>query len=166
MYCARSGSLQLVRILAFGYIILLKTTNQLILVYSPIWARNKQSYCSMSGCWGILCGIKLLKAGFLWSLGMNKSTTEHDTTKLITPFHSESTVHSIDINISCYEKVSKIGKKSPYYRLDVWSKFCHFCNVLKTLNNSYQQTRHLELNRMVQTILSWHVRLLRYFVSF
>ena len=147
-----------------------KNTIQLILVDSPIWARNKQSDCSMSGCWGILCDIKLLKAGFWWFLGMNKSTTEHDTTKLITPFHSESTVHSIDINFSYYEKVSKIGKnpldveKSPW--LDVWSKFCHFCNVLKTLNNSYQQTRHLELNRMVQTILSQHVWLLRYLCHF
>ena len=44
--------------------------------------------------------------------------------------------------------------KSPYYRLDIVSKFCHFCNVLKTLNYLYQQTRHLEPNRMVQTILS------------
>ena len=44
--------------------------------------------------------------------------------------------------------------KSPYYRLDILSKFCHFCIMPKTLNNLYQQTHHLELNRMVQTILS------------
>ena len=88
---------------------------------------------------------------------MNNSTTEHNTTKLITPFHSESTVHSIDINISCYEKYPKLAKIP---------LFCHFCNVLRTLNNSYQQTRHLEMNRMVQTILSQHVRLLRYLCQF
>ena len=41
---------------------------------------------------------------------MNNSTTEHDTVKLITPFHSESTAHSNDINISCYEKIPKIGE--------------------------------------------------------
>ena len=44
--------------------------------------------------------------------------------------------------------------KSPYYRLGVLIKFCHFRNVLKTLNNSYQQTQHLELNKTVQTIFS------------
>ena len=38
---------------------------------------------------------------------MNKFATEHDTTKLITPFHSESTVHSIS---HVMKKVSKIGK--------------------------------------------------------
>ena len=41
---------------------------------------------------------------------MNNSTTEHNTMKLITPFHSESTVHSNDINISYYEKTPKIGE--------------------------------------------------------
>ena len=46
-----------------------------------------------------------------------------------------------DINISYYEKIPKLVK-SPYYRLDVSSKFCHFHNVLKTLDNSYQQTHH------------------------
>ena len=40
----------------------------------------------------------------------NNSTTELDTTELLTPFHSESTAHSNDINISYYEKISKIGK--------------------------------------------------------
>ena len=45
-----------------------------------------------------------MKAGFLRFLQLNNSTTEHDTAELITPFHSESTVHSNDINISYYEK--------------------------------------------------------------
>ena len=49
-------------------------------------------------------------------------------------------------------KITPNWWKSPYYRLDVSSKFCHFCNVLKTLNNLFRKTRHLELNRMVQTI--------------
>ena len=74
--------------------------------------------------------------------------------KLIMYFHSVASVHANDINILYYEKIPKIGEKSPYYRLDVLSKFCHFCNVLKMPNNSYQLTRHLELNRMVQAILS------------
>ena len=38
--------------------------------------------------------VRMLKAGFLWFLWMNKSTTEHDTMKLITSFHSELTAHS------------------------------------------------------------------------
>ena len=84
---------------------------------------------------------------------MNNSTTEHDTLKLITPFHSETTAHSNDTNISNYGKIPQISKKKiPYYRLGVSPEFCSFCNVLKSPNNSYQQTHHLELNRMVQTI--------------
>ena len=48
----------------------------------------------------------------LWNSSYrNNSATEHSTTKLITSFHSESTAHS---------------------------KFCHFYNFLKTLNNLYQ----------------------------
>ena len=41
---------------------------------------------------------------------MSNSTTEHDTTESVTPFHSESTAHSNDINISYYEKIPKIGE--------------------------------------------------------
>ena len=41
---------------------------------------------------------------------MNNSTTEQDTIKLITSFHSESTAHSNDINISCYEKILQNGE--------------------------------------------------------
>ena len=51
-----------------------------------------------------------MKSGFLWFLWMNNSTTKHDTTELLTPFHSESTAHFNDIDISCYEKIPKIGK--------------------------------------------------------
>ena len=51
------------------------------------------------------CDVRSLKAGFLQFLRMNNSATEHDTTELITPFHSESTVHSNDINISYYQKL-------------------------------------------------------------
>ena len=43
---------------------------------------------------------------------MNNSTNKHDTTKLITPFHSELTAHSNDINISYYEKIPKIGENA------------------------------------------------------
>ena len=42
---------------------------------------------------------------------MNNSTTEHDTAKLIIPFHSESTALSIDINISYYQEIPEICEK-------------------------------------------------------
>ena len=68
---------------------------------------------------------------------------------------NESTVHSNDINISYCEKTSKIGENPlGVGRLGVSSKICHFGSVLKTLNNLYQQNRHLELNTIVQMILS------------
>ena len=38
------------------------------------------------------------------------------------------------------------------HRLCISSKFCHFYNVLKTLNNLYQQIRHLELNRLYKQL--------------
>ena len=41
---------------------------------------------------------------------MNNSTTEHDAMKLIASFHSKSTAHSNDINISYCEKIPKIGE--------------------------------------------------------
>ena len=41
---------------------------------------------------------------------MNNSTTEHDTMKVTTSFHSESTVHSNDINISYDKKYPKNGE--------------------------------------------------------
>ena len=41
---------------------------------------------------------------------MNNSTTEHDTMKLITSFHSESTAHSNDISIPYHEKIPKISE--------------------------------------------------------
>ena len=39
---------------------------------------------------------------------MNNSTTEHDTMKLITSLHSESTVHYNDINVSYHKKFAQI----------------------------------------------------------
>ena len=41
---------------------------------------------------------------------MNNSTTEHDTLKLIIPFHSEATAHSNDINISNYGKKCQMSE--------------------------------------------------------
>ena len=58
------------------------------------------------------------------------------------------------ISISHIAKNYPKSMKSPYYRLDIVPKFCHFCNVLKILNYLYQQTSHHELNRTMQTILS------------
>ena len=65
---------------------------------------------------------------------LNKSTIEHDMTELIAPFHSESSAHSNDINVSYCEIMPKIGKNPLIvYRLGISSKFKHFCNILKTL---------------------------------
>ena len=51
------------------------------------------------------------------------------------------------------KKNTQIDENTLMKRLGILPNFCHFRNVLKTLNKSYQQTHHLELNRMVQTIL-------------
>ena len=67
---------------------------------------------------------------------MNNLAVKHDTTELITPFHSELTVHSNDISILYCEKIPKIGE-NPLI-IGALIKFCHFCNVFKTLNNPYQ----------------------------
>ena len=40
---------------------------------------------------------------------MNNSTIEHDTTKLLTSFHLESTIHSNDVNTSHCKKSPKIS---------------------------------------------------------
>ena len=73
-------------------------------------------------------------------------TIKNNTTELITTFHSESTVHSNDINISYCEKTPKIDEKP---KLSVSSKlFFSILTVLKTLNNLIQKTHYLELNRI------------------
>ena len=101
----------------------------------------------------LLCNVRPTKGGVLWFLWTNISTTKHGTTKLITSF-TQNQLHILMISISHVMKNTQNWWKSPYYRLDVSSKFCHFCNVLETPNNPHQQTRHLELNRMAQTISS------------
>ena len=62
---------------------------------------------------------------------MNNSTTEHDTMKLITPFHSESTAHSNDINISYYEKIPKIGENPLIIDLAFHQNFAIFAMCLR-----------------------------------
>ena len=57
---------------------------------------------------------------------MNNSTIEHDTVELITPFHSESSTHSNDINISYYEKVPKIGENPLIIDLVFCPNFANF----------------------------------------
>ena len=54
--------------------------------------------------------VVVLKTGFLQFLQMNNFATEHDTTKLIRPFHSESIVHSNDSNMPYCEKLPKSMK--------------------------------------------------------
>ena len=51
--------------------------------------------------------------------------------KLIAPFHSESTVHSNDINISYYEKKPKIGEKPLIIDLAFGQNFAIFAMCLK-----------------------------------
>ena len=62
---------------------------------------------------------------------MNNSTIEHDTTELITPFHSESTAHSNDINISYYEKTPKIGENPLIIDLTLYQNFGIFAMCSK-----------------------------------
>ena len=71
---------------------------------------------------------------------MKSSTIEHDTTEVITPFHSESTAHSNDINISYYEEILKIGENPLNIDLVFHQNnyFAVFFNVYKTLNKSHQ----------------------------
>ena len=62
---------------------------------------------------------------------MNNLATIYDTMKLIAPFHSESTVHSNDINISYYEKRPKIGEKPLIIDLAFGQNFAIFAMCLK-----------------------------------
>ena len=101
----------------------------------------------------LLCNVRPTKGGVLWFLRTNISTTKHGTTKLITSF-TQNQLHILMISRSHVMKIPKIGENPLIIDFCVSSKFCHFCNVLETPNNSHQQTRHLELNRMVQTISS------------
>ena len=57
---------------------------------------------------------------------MKNSTIEHDTTEIITPFRSESTAHSNDINISYCEKILKIGENPLIIDLAFSTKFAIF----------------------------------------
>ena len=75
------------------------------------------------------------EAGFLWVLWMNNSTTEHDTMKLITSVHSESTVHSIDVLFS----------------KNTW----HFVQTLPLRLQCTQSTKHTCTYLSRLTILSW-----------
>ena len=57
----------------------------------------------------------------------NNSTIKHDTTELITPFHSESTAHcDVIINISYYGEILKINEKPLIIDLEFLSKFVIF----------------------------------------
>ena len=63
---------------------------------------------------------------------MNISATEHDAMKLITPFHSESTTHSNDINILYYEKLPKISENPLIIDLPFHQNFSIFAMCLKS----------------------------------
>ena len=90
--------------------------------------------CAMLGC-RFLCNF----------------ATKHDTTNKLYHF----TQNHLHIQYLTVLKIIQNWSKSPYYiDLAFLSNFCHFQDAFKTLNNYYQQTCHLELNRMVQTVLS------------
>ena len=79
----------------------------------------------------ILWGFEVLKPVFWWFLWMNNSATEKDTTKIVTSFRSESTAHYNDINISCYEKIPKIGENALIIDLPFCQKFVIFAKFIK-----------------------------------
>ena len=70
----------------------------------------------------------------------NNSTIKHDTTELITPYHSESTAHSdviiIIINISYYGEILKINEKPLIIDLEFLSNL----SFLQCAENSKQFT--------------------------
>ena len=69
----------------------------------------------------------MLKVEF-FVISTNSSTTEHDT---IIPFHSESTAHSDDTNISYYEKLPEIGENPLIIDLVFCQKFAIFAMCSK-----------------------------------
>ena len=62
---------------------------------------------------------------------MNNSATEHDTTELNTPFHSESIALSNDINFLYYKKLPKIGENALIIDLMFCQNFAIFAMSLK-----------------------------------
>ena len=66
---------------------------------------------------------------------MNNSTTEHDTIELITSFHSESTVHSNDINISYHEEIPQNGENPLIIDLAFCQNFAVFAMYSKLYKN-------------------------------
>ena len=115
-----------------------QNTKQFISVDSPSWAKQNGTNSFVVACTVVeifTLTVRLLKARFLWFLQRNISATEHDMTKIITSFHSESPVH-YDINISYCPKIPKIGENPLIIDLPFHQKF--LINVLKALNNSYQ----------------------------
>ena len=81
---------------------------------------------------------RLIVRRFMINSKMNISTTEHDTVKTLHQL-THTQMYILMISISHTMKNTPKLAKSPYYnRLGVLPKFCHFCNVLKTLNNLYQ----------------------------
>ena len=83
-----------------------QNTKQFISIDSPSWAEQNGTNEFVIACtdvkiqvyFGVLLGRG--KLGFFVSLRTNNSATKYDITKLVTPFHSESTAHSNNINIS------------------------------------------------------------------
>ena len=72
---------------------------QLMSVDSLFWAeQNGKNFV-------IACTV----VTYLWFLWTNIFATEHDTTKIILPFHSESNAYSSNFNISYWWKLPKIS---------------------------------------------------------
>ena len=98
---------------------------------------------------------------FWWFLWRNNLTIKNNTTKLITPFHSESTVHCDDINISyCEKNIQNYWQKFLYYRLGVSSKFFLFWQFTQntkqfTSEDSPSWAEQNSTNDFVIAIIGW-----------
>ena len=120
------------------------------------WSQVYKQFChNMYGGSNTFVWFWAIEAWILWFLWMNNSTTEHDTTKLITSFYSESSAHSNDVNISCNEKIPKIGENPLIIDLAFHQNFAIFAMCSK------HQT--IYINRL--TISSWTEWYKRFFHS-
>ena len=75
-----------------------------------------------------------LKTGFLWFLWTNIFAIEHDTTKIILAFHSESNDYSSNANILYWWKLPKIGENPFIIDLPFYQKFPIFTIIYYSQN--------------------------------
>ena len=117
-----------------------QNTKQFISVDSPSWAEQNGTNdfvvaCTVVEIFGVLSGHwKLSFCDFYeWITQKPNMIQQNQLHHFI-----QIEVHILMMSISHVMKNYPKLAKCPYYRLGVLSKFCRFCNVLKTSNNSYQ----------------------------